>query len=206
MCRIFRFHFHEKIMYSLFRLWSWNSISVFLWNICRIHSLIWCTRTLHRAGWHYDPITQLVICLYVCMRVSLKYFFLKLNYVSNLDLIWAGLVLNKHSCQTYFKPTFICNDFLSRFSSDELVRDEFCLRQRLLMLEIMTSLEKINVDRSFTTQKKKIDLIFLRFNSRFKLFFHKDSFHTWTETNLLCRRSKLRKRQMILILSEWKAL
>lgn len=129
-------------------------------------------------------------------------FFLKLNYVSNSDLIWAGLVLNKHSCQTFFKPLFICNDFLSRFSSDELVRDECCLHQRLLKLKLITSLEKINVDTSFTTQKKKIVIIFLRFNSGFKqVFFHNDSFHTWTETNLICGRSKLRKLQMILILS-----
>lgn len=108
----------------------------------------------------------------MCIRVSLTYFFfLKLNNVSNSDLIWAGLVLDKHSCQTYFKPLFICNDFLSRFSSDELVRDECCLHQRLLKLKLMTSLEKIYVDTSFTTQKKKIVIIFLRFNSRFKQVF-----------------------------------
>lgn len=68
--------------------------------------------------------------------------------------MWPGLVMNKKSWQTYIKPTFISNYFLSGFSSDALVFDDLCSCEILL-----SSLENLNVDTSSTTPKNTMNFI-----------------------------------------------
>lgn len=68
--------------------------------------------------------------------------------------MWPGLVVNKKSCQTYIKPTFLSNYFLSGFSSDELVFDYLYSCEILL-----SSLENLNVDTSSTTPKNTMNFI-----------------------------------------------
>lgn len=112
--------------------------------------------------------------------------FLKLNWVSNSDLMWAGLVVNNHSWKTDFKPTFISNYSISVFVSNERVLDDLCFRPSLLMRVFDEFSRKLQCRYTFYNLKEDNEFHLFRFKSGFEPIFLNDSLfiihrqnHSW---------------------------